>query len=171
MADTGPPHDLPYPLSTEVVRDGASRIQQLAEAANAVIPTGIGSNVVFADFPSAISLAPADVPGASVTITLSAATSKVLVITGMSEFSQFAGNLDFGYFCRLRRGTTNLRLITGKQSAPNDNFGPGFILHVDTPGTVGPHTYNLRTDANPMASPLPTIRIGAGVIAAIEIAA
>jgi hypothetical protein len=32
MADTGPPWDLPYPLSTDLVRNGAAAIQALAEA-------------------------------------------------------------------------------------------------------------------------------------------
>jgi hypothetical protein len=40
MADTGAPYNLPYPLGTDLVIDGASDIQDLAEAVDAALDSG-----------------------------------------------------------------------------------------------------------------------------------
>lgn len=51
MADTGPPWDLPYPLPTDLVRDGADAIKDLAEAtADGLSAAGGLVQVVYQEF-------------------------------------------------------------------------------------------------------------------------
>ena len=86
MADTGAPWNLPYPLPTDLVRDGADAIKDLAEQValglDAAGNPGIGSNVVqtvmTAPF-STSSTSYTDVTGLTVTITPTSATSRVFV--------------------------------------------------------------------------------------------
>ena len=94
MADTGAPWNLPYPLPTDLVRDGADAIKDLAEQValglNEAQNAGIGSNVVQAVEDDRFTVSGGtlqDVPGLSATITPSSATSKILVIADVATSS------------------------------------------------------------------------------------
>ena len=87
MSDTGAPWNLPYPLNTDLVRDGAVAIKDLAEATatglSAAGNPGIGSNVVQAfkaDTFTTSSTSLVNITGLAATITLTSDTSKVLAV-------------------------------------------------------------------------------------------
>jgi hypothetical protein len=101
MADTGLPWELPYPLPTDLVRDGADAIKDLAEATasglddldtaidNIPVLAGIGSNVVQAVKTNTQASGTGGggvttVAGLTCTITPTSASSKLLIIVNWS---------------------------------------------------------------------------------------
>jgi len=91
VADTGLPWELPYPLPTDLVRDGADAIKDLAEATatglSAAGNEGIGPNLVLGSTNTTTSTTSTSFVNTSleVTITPSAASSKVLLIVSLRD--------------------------------------------------------------------------------------
>jgi hypothetical protein len=163
MADTGAPWNLPYPLSTDLVRDGAQAIEDLAEdVADALTKayTGIGTNVVQAvktDTFATTSDTFTTVDGLSATITPTADTSKVLVIC---QLTHNLGNSEgYGAF-KVVRGSTDIyrgnaagsRVQAvwggGTYNLPSEGLRfatiSGSIVFLDSPGVNTATTYNVQ---------------------------
>ena len=112
MADTGPPWNLPYPLPTDLVRDGADAIKDLAEQValglNEAGNAGIGSNVVQTvktDTFTSTATSFTTVDGLTATITPSSDTAKVLIVAQI-VLSTSIGNGDSAHL-RLAGGNTS----------------------------------------------------------------
>ena len=114
MADTGAPWNLPYPLPTDLVRDGADAIKDLAEAAASGLDLagnpGIGSNVVqtvktnvFTTTSSTFT----DVTGLTATITPTSATSKILVIADVVLVNTNTSGSVVSAFMRINGGNAD----------------------------------------------------------------
>ena len=95
MADTGLPWELPYPLPTDLVRDGADAIKDLAEAtatglSNIPVLPGIGSNVAQSSrtttWTRSSTASYVNIPDLDVSITPSSDTSRVLVLYFIGGF-------------------------------------------------------------------------------------
>ena len=160
MSDTGAPWNLPYPLASDLVRDGAADIEALAEATatglSAAGNAGIGSNVVSVsklDAFSTTSLTGEDITGLAATITPSSDTSKILVIVNVPAYSVSAGAV----LLRLFRGSTAILDSTGASTANgsiasatfrmtnNSEVLISFAFHtLDSPGTDSPVTYKVQ---------------------------
>ena len=165
MADTGAPWNLPYPLPTDLVRDGADAIKDLAEATatglSAAGSEGIGPNVVSVTktdvFTRSSSLTPATVDGLSVTITPSSDTSKILVFASVVLAS---GSVSSPTYAIIARGGTPIVLgdADGSRSRAFTSASSGTtgdtvafssaIMHLDAPGTASPVTYDVRVFGN-----------------------
>jgi hypothetical protein len=163
MADTGAPWNLPYPLSTDLVRDGAQAIEDLAEdVADALTKayTGIGTNVVQAvktDTFTTTSTSFTTVTGLSATITPTAATSKVLVICQITHDMGISNG--YGAF-KVVRGSTDVyvgdaagsrvRAVWGggTYNLPSEGLRyaslSGSIVFLDSPGVATATTYNVQ---------------------------
>ncbi len=154
MSDTGAPWLLPYPLPTDLVRDGAQAIQDLAEATadglSAAGNAGIGSNViqtVKTDTFTTTSTSFVAVTGMTVTITPSSDTAKILLFFGGVISNSQAARL----FVQLRRGSTDIANSTGGTS---NQSGSSFvnvehsqqygIMFLDSPGVATAVTYTVR---------------------------
>jgi hypothetical protein len=159
MSDTGAPWNLPYPLNTDLVRDGAVAIKDLAEATatglSAAGNAGIGSNVVQTfktDVFSTASTTFTDLSGLSATITPTSATSKILVISHIS----FGGPNTQTFQAELRRGSTSVGIATtgadpsSAQVSANVNIFASNAFHVflDSPGVATATTYSWRVKTN-----------------------
>lgn len=84
MADTGAPWNLPYPLPTDLVRDGADAIKDLAEATAtslSSVPQVVRQIVRATDTTNRATTSPSfvDVTGMSVSITPTSADSLIIV--------------------------------------------------------------------------------------------
>jgi hypothetical protein len=186
VADTGLPWELPYPLPTDLVRDGADDIKALAEATatglSAAGNAGIGSNVVTAfktDTFSTSSTSLTNVTGLEVTITPSSDTSKVLLIAsfGVGHSTNQLSYFDFA------EGTTSI--LVAAANTPHtmnvlvDNLSrvsPVTIHGLHAPGVATPVTYRVRcrTDAGTVYVGRPgtdNVRNVASMLTAIEVAA
>ena len=198
MADTGLPWELPYPLPTDLVRDGADAIKDLAEAVadglDAAGNAGIGSNVVQAvklDTFTTTTAGYVTVTGLSATITPTTDNSKILVVAfvNAAQGSGSGNNLQL----RLTGGNASTfigdadgsrtRAAAGTRSSAN--IGPGTLLsftlsYLDNPTTTSPVTYSVelgrvsgtayinRTETDSNASDYPRT---ASSITVIEVAA
>ena len=160
MADTGAPWNLPYPLPTDLVRDGADAIKDLAEATadglDAAGNPGIGSNVVQTvktDVFTTTSSTFTTITGLSATITPSSATSKVLIIAQVAVGKQNTSAV--GHF-RLAGGNTSgyvgnadgsrVRAVFGGFNAPANgaNLDAMSIVFVDSPTSASAVTYSVE---------------------------
>jgi hypothetical protein len=160
MADTtGAPWNLPYPEDTDLVRDGAEAIKDLAEATadglDAAGNAGIGSNTQTTIKTDVFSASPAgaavtDITGLSVTITPTSASSKVLVLF---DVSGNVATVHTANFILKRDGTpvgvgdaggVRTRTTTGGYLGNNDstlyNVSAAFL---DSPGTTDPVVYQV----------------------------
>jgi hypothetical protein len=159
MSDTGAPWNLPFPLPTDLVRDGADAIKDLAEATatglSAAGNAGIGSNVVQTVktdvFSASIATgATSDITGLQVKITPSSSSSKVLIIASVS----FGGtNANF----LLKRGGSATAYVgdavgnrtqrsVGGLASEASGFGgltSAALMFVDLPGVATEVTYDL----------------------------
>jgi hypothetical protein len=162
MADnTGAPWLLPYPESTDLVRDGAQDIEALATAVASGLTaanTGIGTNVVQAVKTNVLQTASdvyIDIPGLSATITPSKDTSKVLVLWSVDAGSSQA-TVPGAAFILLTDGSNNV-LLQGDVSGDRQRVTAGFALTLTnqinnysgsflwSPGTASAVTAKLRT--------------------------
>ena len=159
MADTGLPWELPYPLPTDLVRDGADAIKDLAEATatglSAAGNAGIGSNLVQTVKTDTFTLSATtstpftDVTGMSVTITPSAATSKILVIVQ----AQLGRNTTGPLFYRIAGGNSSAYIGdspgsriagVGEMSGAASEIVERSVVYLDSPNTTSPVTYTLQ---------------------------
>jgi hypothetical protein len=148
VADTGLPWELPYPLPTDLVRDGADAIKDLAEATatglSAAGNEGIGSNVVTAtkvDTQSTTSTSYADVSGLSVTITPSSATSKVLVIATVMVGTSTA----FTPMLTLADGSDNNLIVP---TSPGSRLGAFYMWYANAGTNMKPAAFSLLHSPN-----------------------
>ena len=157
MADTGLPWELPYPLSTDLVRDGADAIKDLAESTadglDEILGGGIGSNVVAVNLAGSASFSTSsttfvDVTNLEVTITPSSATSKVLVFGNIPESNN--GTAGTANRIQLFRGSTSLeqRAVTLQSAAGGAGFGLSALAHLDSPGVASATTYTIRANVS-----------------------
>ncbi len=160
MSDTGAPWNLPYPLASDLVRDGAADIEALAEATadglSAAGSAGIGSNVVQTvktDTFETTSGSYVDVTGMAATITPSAASSKILVII----HAAISAEASQGAHIQIVRETTALYLGDGSGSRTRSSasyFIPSGVdatfsstatlVFLDEPASTSPTTYKLQ---------------------------
>jgi hypothetical protein len=157
MADTGAPWNLPYPLDTDLVKDGAQAIEDLAVAVAAVLPSAIGSNVVQTvktDTFSTTSSSFVTITGLTATITPSTNTSKILAIAtvsgGMLAVASFSSPL-----FRIARSGANSPVATSAGSR-GAGTAVGFVTGdrqqvetsmqwLDSPASASPVTYEVQT--------------------------
>jgi hypothetical protein len=158
MADTGAPWNLPYPLGTDLVRDGAQAIQDLAEAAatglsNIPVLAGIGSNVVQAGKANTFSIASTtftDVTGLSLSFTPTLASSRVLLLVSVTGVADSTGGAA-AWLRVLRNSTaigvgdaaTAVSFIFDQSSSVNAGFGAGVTI-LDSPSTTSAITYKVQ---------------------------
>lgn len=156
MADTGAPWNLPYPLPTDLVRDGADAIKDLAEATadglDAAGNAGIGPNVVSvvkSDVFETTSATFVPVTGLAATITPTSADSKVLVV--VSVMSSTTSNALSTVF-RVVRDSTAIGLGDAAGSRVRATFrgmaafgSTNTVVLEDTPNTTDPVTYTVET--------------------------
>jgi hypothetical protein len=156
MATTGAPWNLFYPLGTDLVKDGAGDIQQLAEdvaAGLTVANTGIGSNVVQTVKTNQFTTTSGtyvDITGMSATITPSSASAKVLVIVHANISITPSGSQ--GGHITLLRGSTE---IYRGDASGNQVRASGYvfdaaanaansIVFLDSPGVATATTYKIQ---------------------------
>ena len=165
MADTGAPWNLPYPLGTDLVRDGAQAIQDLAEAtatglSNIPVLAGIGSNTVQAVKLNTFSTSSATfttVTGLTVTITPSSASARVLILVN-AHMSATGTNAE-GTHIRIDGGNSatfignadgsRVRAAGTFQNALSEfNITraavPMGLMYLDSPATASPVTYEVQ---------------------------
>ena len=169
MADTGLPWELPYPLNTDLVRDGADAIKDLAEATatglTAAGNAGIGSNVVQTLLTSTISESIATASHGddrlSTTITPSSDSAKVLVLVQLVASSTV---IAAGTWVRLMRGSTAIAIGDAASSRPRNTVtqvgtddvnsaASVSITFLDDPQTDSAVTYHVQI-FNPAATSL-----------------
>jgi hypothetical protein len=153
MSDTGAPWNLPFPLSTDLVRDGADAIKALAEATatglSAAGNAGIGSNVVQTVKTDTFTTSSTAYVGTglSASITPTSATSKILVIIHAS-----VGNASPAYL-RISGGNAGTyvgdadgsRVRAASQSTAFDTEqNATTIVYLDSPNTASSTTYELE---------------------------
>ena len=163
MADTGLPWELPYPLPTDLVRDGADAIKDLAEAAAAGL-TGAAlikqivqavKTDTFATTSSTLTST-----GLTASITPTSDTSKILVVCYAVVGSDTDGGGQ-GVSLSIVRGTTDLlvgdaagsrnRAAFGIQGQPTDGVRLSYaatVVFLDSPGLDTALTYGLNIRRN-----------------------
>jgi hypothetical protein len=159
VADTGLPWELPYPLPTDLVRDGADAIKDLAEAVadglDAAGNPGIGPNVVQTVKTNTFTTTGTsfvDVTGLAVTITPTSATSRILVIVsmqwgsgGLSPKSRLIGGdlaTTWPHDFLTRIGSQGASFNFGAQM-----IGTGWAI-VDSPASTSAQTYQVQANGN-----------------------
>ncbi len=153
MADTGLPWELPYPLPTDLVRDGADAIKDLAEATatglSAAGNAGIGSNVVQATKTNTFTTSSTSdvlITDLEATITPTSDTSKVLVIATIrhsSTASDAITSLSI-YRGESRIGAGGSSASAGSRRASDTVVNDSTIVFLDSPGVDSATTYSAR---------------------------
>jgi hypothetical protein len=151
MADTGAPWNLPYPVSSDLVRDGAQAIQDLAES---VADSFVVKQVVFASTSTEVvnSTDTYEDTTLTATITPTSASSRVLVLVSQQgEINgASAGQVFFGI--RLLRGSTVVFTPVTDANGPYD-YGVGagsslytrlHLAYVDSPNAATATTYKTQ---------------------------
>jgi hypothetical protein len=153
VADTGLPWELPYPLPTDLVRDGADAIKDLAEAtADGLDDASLIKQVVSVaklDTFSTTSASFTAVTGMSATITPSAATNKVLVICQFNS-----GSSGTNFYARVTGGNagtyvggadgSRVRVATESAGFGDTTVSSGSIVYLDSPSSTSATTYQLE---------------------------
>jgi hypothetical protein len=161
VADTGLPWSLPYPLSSDLVRDGASDIEALADAVadglTAAVLPGIGSNVVQTVKTDTFTTSGntfIDITGLEATITPTSTASKILIVCNVTHGPQGRGT-----YLQVLRGATVLdirgdaagnRVRTAGASMASGLFNPSeaqfsnSIVFLDSPATDLAVTYKIQ---------------------------
>jgi hypothetical protein len=156
VSDTGAPWNLPYPLPTDLVRDGADAIKDLAEATatglSAAGNAGIGSNVVQSvkvnQF-TTTSTVLTDISDLDVTITPTSDTAKVLILLDIA-FGHTASVGSTSSAFQLVRGTTNVPVssVSGRMFNPlaagTNIIQYATLAFLDSPGVDTATTYKIR---------------------------
>jgi hypothetical protein len=164
MSDTGAPWNLPYPESTDLVRDGAQAIEDLAEAtatglseASGLVSTHYASRT--ASF-STTSTTMVNVPDVEVTFSpLDAANDVIIIVAIPMTRNSSAGNVS--QFDVTENGTIIQNLWSVRSPNASDPFTSGVMLRINA-GSTSPRTYRLRMSSNFATV---TITNGANIIA------
>jgi hypothetical protein len=156
MADTGAPWNLPYPLDTDLVRDGAQAIEDLADAVASSL-TAAQTLVSFHRvtktdaFSEAIGARPAesgDITGLTVTMTPASATNLLLVQVVVSTDTSSPlrlyrdGSVVTGYLGDAV-GSRQQASVFGASSATITTTTTG-LLHTVTAGATTATTFSIR---------------------------
>jgi hypothetical protein len=165
MATTGAPWNLFYPLGTDLVKDGAGDIQQLAEDVAASLARGLGPNVVQTvktDTFTTTSTTFTAVTGLAASITPSSTSSKVLVIVTLNGIGVSTGTESPFQQFNVRRGTTNIGQPSagGTPATIQATMGTvsqgmvasASIVLLDSPSTTSPISYNVTMRTNTATS-------------------
>ena len=169
MSDTGAPWNLPYPLSTDLVRDGADAIKDLAEATatglSAAGNAGIGSNVVQTvktdTFSASVSTTSdsGDITGLTASITPSSDTSKVLVLVTLAATADGGSNEVYATLYRAGAKSDYIGDAAGsRQRVSTGSAGISSrteihtIAYLDSPNTASSVTYSVRLTAGAAAT-------------------
>ena len=163
MADTGPPWDLPYPLATDLVRDGAQAIQDLAEAvADGLNAAGglveVKTSVKTDTFTASVgSGAAAAITGLTIDHAVADASNRVVlyaVINGSSDQHavrvNFGGALTAGGTALNRGDASGSRVQVASAASGSPNSNPQLthdgltLLAVHTPLSTGSVTYGVN---------------------------
>ena len=145
MPDTGAPWNIPYVASSDLVSDWPTDSLALANAIDAGLDTaynaGIGSNVETGTLSSTFTTTSASLvdTGLETTITLESATSSVLLIMQAPSLTTSSG-ADIAVL-GLTRDATALNARAYSQTTVRNAVS---MVWVDTPGSVGPHTYKVQ---------------------------
>jgi hypothetical protein len=148
----------PYPLSSDLVRDGAENIQDLAEAVETTMGVMILRTLqtVKADTFSTTSVTYVDVTGLTQAITPAKDTNKVLVCCQVAySYNDAGGGAGNTGYLTLARGATNLAVPTSPGSripamvakSGNTNDGDLFVfsgMYLDSPATTSATTYAVQ---------------------------
>jgi hypothetical protein len=157
MADTGAPWNLPYPVSSDLVRDGAQAIEDLADA----VATGLSAASVVKQVVSTVktntftttSTSFVDITGLTATLTPSAVGNKVLIIAQVAW--GIGNNAIFGQF-RLSGGNATAYVgdaagsrvrgvFGGSTNADNDGgLLTSTLVYLDSPSSTSPVTYSAQ---------------------------
>ena len=173
MADTGAPWNLPYPLPTDLVRDGADAIKDLAEAVADGLDDagseGIGPNVVQGVLKSTFSTSSSTyttITGLTATITPSSATSKVLIIAQVScsinnadnvtatmriaggNATDYVGDAGGANQPRGLNSLFNSDFSLGTAYARHRSVEPETFVYLDSPASASPVTYSVEVLTN-----------------------
>jgi hypothetical protein len=162
MATTGAPWNLFYPLGTDLVRDGAGDIQQLAEdvaagLTNASVIRQVVSTTMTSTFTGSVTGSGvwADITGYSVTITPTSETSRILLIGNIVVGYNASTTEDRHMGIRMLRNATQLENNSGAGSrsiasffSQNGGFSrdmfPMALVFDDAPATTSPVTYKAQ---------------------------
>jgi hypothetical protein len=174
MADTGAPWNLRYPLPTDLVKDGAEAIEDLADdvaaGLSAVSVVRQVVQTVKTDTFTTSSSTFVEVTGLTCTITPQSVSNKVLVIVSAPlAYSSASGGSPQGQ-ATLFRGTTNL---SAPGSPGSRTLGLSTVVgnpsvltfqFLDAPNTVGATTYSLRVrDGMPSGGTAGTLYVNRSV--------
>jgi hypothetical protein len=157
MADTGAPWNLPYPLPTDLVRDGADAIKDLAEAVSDSLGVVAYKFAIKNDVQSSslASNATADVSGLSITHSVGDPASRVIVRSFVNVGSSvqrprvaliaYDGTVVADSLGGAEGTRTRFTLTGGMGSGnPERMMATGQGFAVITPGDTSPHTYNVK---------------------------
>ena len=155
MADTGAPWNLPYPLPTDLVRDGADAIKDLAEATADGLDAAGGlvavKHVLKTDaFSSSTTATWLDVTGLTVDITPQSDTNTVYVLVNTNQSATASSGVQF----RVLRDSTVLPVSTAGSPEGNSTSNVGILSTVlvdntafvvsDVPGVTTQVTYKVQ---------------------------
>jgi len=162
VADTGLPWELPYPLPTDLVRDGAQAIQDLAEA-TATGLSAVGGlvavkHVIKTDtqVSSAVGAAAnVAVTGLSITHTLTSATNKLKIFANFGVAANDNGRGNVGLAVAVDGTVIGVGDAAGSRSRvgaggvtvlaqSNEQTTSLALNFVYEPGDTDPHTYTVR---------------------------
>lgn len=145
---TTPNFSWPYPESSDFVADGATAIENLADAIDTslytfpgivqILSDGVGSSVGNSTATHAAS-------GLSITITPRSATSKFVLIFNLT-IGAYPGNSWTSLSFAIRRNGANIRTrnsILYDSSAAGNRIGTWGHVDIDSPATTSPVTYDL----------------------------
>lgn len=148
MSDTGPPFNLPFPLGTDLVIDGAQAIEDLATAVAATLDV---VQVVRSADPSQVAFPSSESDLLTVSITPKDADSTILVTAeaAYTFLNGSAGSAGGGY--KVTRSDNSV-LVGGEQFVGLEVFDvPGVLFSgrvtvsgTDAPATTATQTYKLR---------------------------
>jgi hypothetical protein len=155
MADVTTPFGFPYPEGTDLVRDGAQDIQDLAEAVNAAGVAGSLGGLVAVKTTTLTSTVTgtnetfADVTGLTVSITPTDAANRILVVASVSAANQAGATK--AYLNLARNGTlltqgdaAGSRVRGFNLSVGGSDFLVITMSFLDSPGTTSALTYSVQ---------------------------
>jgi len=160
VADTGLPWELPYPLNTDLVRDGADAIKDLAEATADGLDAAGGlvavKHALFTGTQTQSLAAQANVAVTNLTIThtLADASNKLIISAYVGLLGSSKGNVDSGIAVADDGTLIGIGTSVGSRTAvaAGGNIAGASVVNtmshsisfVYEPGDVASHTYTVR---------------------------
>jgi len=147
MADTGAPWNLRYPLPTDLVKDGAEAIEDLADDVAAGLTSvsvvrQIKQVITTTNFTTSSTTA-VDLTGVSVSITPQNASNRILLQFVASQQQDGSNSTNFYQF---RRDTTDLFEEVSQRGPGSGSVPLAFAMTFDeSAGSTSARTYSIRT--------------------------